>query len=119
MNKIELEPLPYGFKDLSPYISEKAIEYNYIRYHKLYVDTLITYLCNQDTQYVDLISIIGSKSLNNRLPYVQNILFNNIQESIIQNKNIFPHIFEACKYCSLGSITNKLYEVGGYYRRNM
>jgi methylmalonyl-CoA mutase len=26
---------------------------------------------------------------------------------------------EATKYCSLGQITNALFEVGGQYRRNM
>ncbi len=42
-----------------------------------------------------------------------------IQDIAIQNGNIFEALMEATKYCSLGQITNALYEVGGQYRRNM
>ncbi|MFC4768107.1 fused isobutyryl-CoA mutase/GTPase IcmF [Effusibacillus consociatus] len=33
--------------------------------------------------------------------------------------NIFGELMETVKYCSLGQITQALYEVGGQYRRNM
>src|SRR5690606_21393643 len=42
-----------------------------------------------------------------------------VQTAAIQNQNIFNVLMEACKYCSLGQITNALFEVGGQYRRNM
>ncbi|MFY7731370.1 MAG: methylmalonyl-CoA mutase family protein, partial [Flavobacterium sp.] len=42
-----------------------------------------------------------------------------IQEAAIQNKNIFEHLMEATKVCSLGQLTAALFEVGGQYRRNM
>ncbi|REJ83807.1 MAG: methylmalonyl-CoA mutase [Bacteroidetes bacterium] len=42
-----------------------------------------------------------------------------IQDAAVQNKNIFEKLMEAAKYCSLGQITNALFEVGGEYRRNM
>ncbi|MEM9548156.1 MAG: methylmalonyl-CoA mutase family protein [Bacteroidota bacterium] len=42
-----------------------------------------------------------------------------LQTASIQNKNIFEQLMEAAKTCSLGQITNALYEVGGQYRRNM
>ncbi len=42
-----------------------------------------------------------------------------LQQAALQNANIFEHLMEATKYCSLGQITNALYEVGGQYRRNM
>ncbi|GLB50620.1 methylmalonyl-CoA mutase family protein [Neptunitalea lumnitzerae] len=42
-----------------------------------------------------------------------------VQEAAIQNNNIFEYLMEASKYCSLGQITNALFEVGGQYRRNM
>lgn len=35
------------------------------------------------------------------------------------NENLFAELMEATKVCTLGSITNALYEVGGQYRRNM
>lgn len=42
-----------------------------------------------------------------------------VQEGAIQNRNIFEELMEASKYCSLGQITNALFDVGGQYRRNM
>lgn len=42
-----------------------------------------------------------------------------VQEAAIQNENIFEKLMEASKVCSLGQITNALFEVGGQYRRNM
>lgn len=37
----------------------------------------------------------------------------------LKNENIFEGIMEAAKYCSIGQISNALFEVGGQYRRNM
>ncbi len=37
----------------------------------------------------------------------------------IANGNLFEELMETVKHCSLGQITNALYEVGGQYRRNM
>ncbi len=42
-----------------------------------------------------------------------------IQLAAINNENIFTQLMEAVKYCSLGQITNALFDVGGKYRRNM
>ena len=42
-----------------------------------------------------------------------------LQQAAIQNKNVFTLLMEASKVCSLGEITNALFEVGGQYRRNM
>ena len=42
-----------------------------------------------------------------------------VQITAIKNKNIFEILMEATKICSLGQITNALFEVGGQYRRNM
>jgi methylmalonyl-CoA mutase len=46
-------------------------------------------------------------------------LLRDLQTLAIQNKNIFEGLMEVSKYCSLGQITNALFEVGGQYRRNM
>jgi len=43
----------------------------------------------------------------------------NLQKAAIQNENLFDALMEATKYCSLGQITQALFEVGGQYRRNM
>lgn len=42
-----------------------------------------------------------------------------IQNAAVNNDNIFEHLMEATKVCSLGQITEALFEVGGQYRRNM
>ena len=44
---------------------------------------------------------------------------NKIQKAAVQNENIFEYLMEASKHCSLGQITDALFEVGGQYRRNM
>ncbi|HRK81191.1 MAG TPA: methylmalonyl-CoA mutase family protein [Saprospiraceae bacterium] len=46
-------------------------------------------------------------------------ILRNLQQTAIQNGNTFEALMEAVKFCSLGQITNALYEVGGQYRRNM
>jgi methylmalonyl-CoA mutase len=46
-------------------------------------------------------------------------LLTKLQDAAIQNKNIFGLLMEVGKVCSLGEITNALFEVGGQYRRNM
>ncbi|TVQ44940.1 MAG: methylmalonyl-CoA mutase [Saprospirales bacterium] len=42
-----------------------------------------------------------------------------LQEKALRNENIFEELIECTKSCSLGQITNALYQVGGQYRRNM
>jgi methylmalonyl-CoA mutase len=42
-----------------------------------------------------------------------------LQTVAIENRNTFEALMEVVKTCSLGQITQALYEVGGQYRRNM
>ena len=42
-----------------------------------------------------------------------------LQLAAINQENLFEVMMEAVKHCSLGQITNALFEVGGKYRRNM
>ena len=37
----------------------------------------------------------------------------------VANDNMFAVLMEATKYCSLGQLTEAMFEVGGQYRRNM
>ena len=46
-------------------------------------------------------------------------LLQDLKSKAIDNDNIFEVLMEVCKKCSLGQITNALFEVGGQYRRNM
>lgn len=42
-----------------------------------------------------------------------------LQQAVIENQNVFDVLMDAVRVCSLGQITNALFEVGGQYRRNM
>jgi methylmalonyl-CoA mutase len=42
-----------------------------------------------------------------------------LKAAATKNSNIFESLMEAAKYCSIGQITDALFEVGGQYRRNM
>jgi methylmalonyl-CoA mutase len=42
-----------------------------------------------------------------------------LQQTAIENRNMFEKLMEAAKSCSLGQLTEALFEVGGKYRRNM
>ena len=42
-----------------------------------------------------------------------------LQQAVIDNQNVFEVLMDAVRCCSLGQITNALFEVGGQYRRNM
>jgi methylmalonyl-CoA mutase len=46
-------------------------------------------------------------------------MLGNLRNAAMQNNNIFESLMEATKYCSIGQITDALFEVGGQYRRNM
>jgi methylmalonyl-CoA mutase len=42
-----------------------------------------------------------------------------LQQTVIENGNVFAVLMEAVRVCSLGQITQALFEVGGQYRRSM
>ncbi len=42
-----------------------------------------------------------------------------VQDAAVQNRNVFSELMNAVKSCSLGQLTQAMFEVGGQYRRNM
>jgi len=46
-------------------------------------------------------------------------LLEDLQHAAVKNQNLFEKLMEVTKYCSIGQITDALYNVGGQYRRNM
>ena len=42
-----------------------------------------------------------------------------LQQAVIDNHNVFDVLMDAVRVCTLGQITNALFEVGGQYRRSM
>jgi methylmalonyl-CoA mutase len=42
-----------------------------------------------------------------------------LRQAVIKNENVFAVLMDAVRCCSLGQISDTLFEVGGQYRRNM
>ncbi len=42
-----------------------------------------------------------------------------LKKASVYNENAFETLMETAKHCTIGQITNAMYEVGGRYRRNM
>ncbi len=42
-----------------------------------------------------------------------------LKQAVIDDRNVFEMLMQAVRVCSLGQITNALFEVGGQYRRSM
>ncbi len=42
-----------------------------------------------------------------------------LRQAVIEDRNVFEVMIGAVRHCSLGQISNALYEVGGQYRRSM
>jgi len=42
-----------------------------------------------------------------------------LQDAVIRNENVFAVLMDSVRVCSLGQITQALFEVGGQYRRSM
>ena len=49
----------------------------------------------------------------------QDRIMEHLSETALKNGNLFEVLMEAVQVCSLGQITQKLYRLGGKYRRNM
>jgi len=47
------------------------------------------------------------------------IAIEKLKKAALRNQNTFDALMEATKHCSLGQISQALFEVGGQYRRNM
>ena len=47
------------------------------------------------------------------------VMLQRLKQAVIDNQNVFAVLMDAVRCCSLGQITNALFEVGGQYRRSM
>lgn len=47
------------------------------------------------------------------------VMLERLKQAVTENKNVFAVLMDAVRVCSLGQITDALFEVGGQYRRNM
>ncbi|MCP4359104.1 MAG: methylmalonyl-CoA mutase family protein [Chloroflexi bacterium] len=63
--------------------------------------------------------IANVQALYERNPERTTAVLQDLQAAAVHNENLFESLMEAVKVCSLGQITQAMYEVGGQYRRNM
>jgi methylmalonyl-CoA mutase len=69
----------------------------------------------QEKDYqVNMVKILHSVNKD-----ISKSLLLDLKNAVLENKNTFDYLLEATKYCTIGQITQTLYEVGGQYRRNM
>ena len=59
------------------------------------------------------------EQLHNTWQTESNACLTHLSQQALHGGNLFESLIEATKYCSLGQITQALFEVGGQYRRNM
>ena len=70
---------------------------------------------NQEKEYqINMLSNLHENNKDNA-----QLSIDRIKYASINNENIFEQMMEVSKTCSLGQITNALFQVGGQYRRNM
>ena len=73
----------------------------------------------RSTEEEKQLQIENLKSLHERNKAEAQNHLQKLQQAALHNENLFDVLIETVKYCSLGQITNALFDVGGQYRRNM
>lgn len=73
----------------------------------------------RSTEDEKLSQIKRLREFNQRHATAADAALEQIRSAAINNENIFVELMNAVRSCSLGQISNALYEVGGQYRRNM
>jgi len=65
------------------------------------------------------IQIANLKVLHKGNKAVAEAALKKLQTAAVANENVFEHLMDCVKYCSLGQVTDALFAVGGQYRRSM
>ena len=71
------------------------------------------------TEEEKIVQIQTLKNLHKMYDDVAMNAIDKVKTAAVHNENMFEQLMEATKVCSLGQITESLFEVGGQYRRNM
>ena len=69
---------------------------------------------SEQNRQIENLAKFKKRNLKQSGPYLKKL-----QKAALENENIFSILMEAVKYCSLGEISNALYQVGGKYSRNL
>jgi len=113
-------------------IQEESLHYEHLKHNgELPIIGVNTFLSDEGSPTVLPNEVIraNEEEKNNKISHVQALyerdpmrasaVLRDLQEAAIHNENMFESLMEAAKICSLGQITQAMYEVGGQYRRNM
>lgn len=113
-------------------IQEESLHYEYLKHSgKLPIMGVNTFLSSSGSPTTipgEVIRATEEEKQNQVNNLQQNLIRNEkeaalsldkLKKSTLRNENTFDTIMEATKHCSLGQITQALFEVGGQYRRNM
>ena len=113
-------------------IQEESLYYEHLKHSgKLPIMGVNTFLSSKGSPTIIPREVIRSttEEKENQLNTIKNLhktyqkeaeqAIINLRQAAVENKNIFKQLMETSKFCSLGQITNSLFEVGGQYRRNM
>lgn len=72
--------------------------------------------CSNAEKQEQINRLIGFKERNREK---SDLALQKLKEVVLSDGNVFEELLNTVNYCSLGQITNMLFEVGGKYRRNM
>ncbi|WP_426429640.1 methylmalonyl-CoA mutase family protein [Winogradskyella sp. HB-48] len=111
-------------------IQEESLYYETLKHNGEFpIIGVNTFLSSKGSPTVQPAEVIRAteEEKENQIKTLQNLheahdtsdLLKDLQMKAINNQNIFEALMEVCKVCTLGQITNALFEVGGQYRRNM
>ncbi len=113
-------------------IQEESLYYETLKHEGKYpIVGVNTFLSEQNTDSVvpkEVIraeksekegQIFNLKNLHQSHQHQSEKLLQSLQQTALANNNLFEILMETTKCCSLGQISDALYQVGGKYRRNM
>ena len=113
-------------------IQEESMHYEMLKHTgELPIMGVNTFLSNQGsptilpkeiiraTESEKEIQIENLKEIHKLYHNESNETLSNLKSVALENDNVFEALMECSKICTLGQITNALFEVGGQYRRSM
>ena len=114
--KIQEESLQYETKKHAGNIPIIGVNTFVNKHQKHNADQQLIFRSSTLEQNLQIKNVDAFKKRNHS---VSSAYLQRLQKAALQNENIFTILMEAVKYCSLGQISNTLYQVGGKYSRNL
>ncbi len=115
-------------------IQEESLYYEYLKHSGSYPIVGVNTFQDPDANYEEMMSCLElarstDEQKNDQLKRLAQFkgkhenesdrALKKLQQTALSGGNLFAELMETVKHCSLGAITQALYDVGGRYRRNM